>query len=580
MDAEGHPNAPEPARRKTLIIEDDRPTRLLLERILRTRGHEVRSCESAEQGLEILENDFHRLITLDIQLPGMSGLEFARKLRSGPDGDAYYILVGTGNSRPEDLRAILDAGADDYIAKPYHPGLLDIRLSVAESALVGIARRKALEAELVFMARHDPLTKLLNRSALADAVQTAIQQARDGSPGAVLYLDLDNFKIVNDSLGHETGDDLLLKVAATLRRVSRRQDNLIRFGGDEFVLVMPGCPVDVAVSRANALREAVEELVYVAQGRTLRVGTSIGIAPVLGHETPAEVMAAADEACYAAKARGKNCVEVHTPETAEIARLITDTDWSSRIRDAMLDDSLQLWFQPMVTSGKGGCFAQELLLRFEESEGQMIAPPLFLESLRRSRQMSRLDRFVIARAFDALARHPALTVSINISGQLFGDTDYAEFVASMIQNSGIAPSRILFEITEEDLITNLKSASAAIHQLKALGCRFGLDDFGTGFSSLSYLRELPIDFIKIDGQFVRQLDRNPFHQAVIKAIQGIADVLGIQTVAEFVETREECALLTTLGVNHFQGYLFAKPRKNPFTTEEIGGFSELLPAKP
>ncbi|GAB4179611.1 MAG: hypothetical protein Fur0032_20340 [Terrimicrobiaceae bacterium] len=530
--------------------------------------------------MEILQEDFCRLITLDIQLPGMSGLEFARQLRSAPDGDAYYILVGTGNSRPEDLKAILDAGADDYIAKPYHPGLLNIRLSVAESALVGIARRKALEAELVFMARHDPLTKLLNRSTLTDAVEQAIRRAKEGFPGAVLYIDLDNFKIVNDSLGHETGDDLLLKVAATLRRVSRREDNLIRFGGDEFVLVMPGCPVEVAVARANSLREAVEELVYVARGRTLRVGMSIGIAPVLGHERPGEVMASADEACYAAKARGKNCVEVHTPETTEIARLITDTDWSSRIRDAMANNTLQLWYQPMVTAGTGRCFAQELLLRFEESEGQMIAPPIFLESLRRSRQMSRLDRFVIARAFDALARHAGLTVSINISGQLFSDIEYAEFVESMIKNSGIAPERVLFEITEEDLITNLKNASGAIRQLKAVGCRFGLDDFGTGFSSLSYLRELPIDFIKIDGQFVRQLDRNPFHQAVIKAIQGIADVLGIQTVAEFVETAEECALLASLGVNHFQGYFFSEPRKKPISEDEIAGFASLVPPLP
>jgi PleD family two-component response regulator len=192
----------------TLIVEDDRPTRMLLGRILRARGHEVIDCGSAEQGLEVMRECHIPLILLDIQLPGMSGLEFARHVRAQPDGDSQYILVGTGNSRPEDLREILAAGADDYIAKPYHPGLLDIRLTVAESALVGIARRKALEAELLFLARHDPLTKLMNRNGLAPAIERAIQKASQSEGGSILYIDLDNFKIVNDTLGQCFGRPL------------------------------------------------------------------------------------------------------------------------------------------------------------------------------------------------------------------------------------------------------------------------------------------------------------------------------------------------------------------------------------
>jgi diguanylate cyclase (GGDEF)-like protein len=541
---------------------------MLLERILRARGHQVTSCESAEQALEALQTDFFSLITLDIQLPGISGLDFARQLRSQPTGDSHYILVGTGNSRPEDLRAILDAGADDYIAKPYHPGLLDIRLSVAESAIKGISRRKALEAELLFLAHHDPLTGLMNRSGLGPSIDKAIAQAKSGKQGTLLYLDLDNFKIINDSLGHETGDDLLLKVAATLRRVATKKSSLIRFGGDEFVIVMPDCTTDEALAHAESLREALQEIVYVAQEKTLRVGASIGLAAIDGHLTSSEVMAHADEACYAAKANGRNCVEVHNLETGAIASLIADTDWSTRIKEAMVDGSLQVWYQPIMCILTGECFAQEMLVRYEEA-GATISPAAFLSSLRRSGQMPRLDRFMITRAFEALALTPDLTVSINISGALFNDPDYCSFVESMIENSNISPRRVLFEITEDELISNLQSASGTIRRLQHVGCRFGLDDFGSGFSSLSYLKMLPIDFIKIDGSFTRDLVHEPFQQALIRAIKGISNALGVQTVAEFVETPEELALLREIGIDHAQGFFLQKPRNQPFTKEEI-----------
>lgn len=558
---------------RTLIIEDDRPTRMLLERILRARGHVVSSCESAEQAFELLAQGFYALITLDIGLPGISGLEFAHQLRSQPSGDAHYILVGTGNSRPEDLRAILDAGADDYIAKPYHPGLLDIRLSVAESSIKGISRRKALEAELLFLAHHDPLTGLTNRSGISPAIDKAIRSANLGNPGAVLYLDLDNFKIINDSLGHDVGDDLLVKVAETLRKVGTPGDTLLRFGGDEFVIVMPERRLSEARKQAELLRESLQEIIYIAQEKSLRVGASIGLAPIDGTIDASEVMAHADEACYAAKAHGRNCVEVHSSQTAAIADLIADTDWSTRIKAAMSDGSLQVWFQPVFCVSTGDCFAQEMLVRFQEGN-TIINPSVFLASLRRSGQMTRLDRFVITKAFAALASNPHLTVSINISGTLFNDPDYCSFVESMLDISDISPQRILFEITEDELISNFKTASVTISRLQELGCRFGLDDFGSGFSSLTYLKMLPINFLKIDGTFTRDLGTEPIQQAMIRAIHGIGSALGVSTVAEFVENEQELAFLKEIGINYAQGYLMEKPRSKPFTVEELQAIKE------
>lgn len=555
---------------KVLVVEDDRPTRMLLERIIHSRGHSVVGCESAEIALERLRSEFFPLITLDIQLPGMSGLELCRLLRAEPHGNHCYILVATGNSRPEDLREILDAGADDYIAKPYNPGLLDVRLTVAEAAVGEIARRKQLEAELKFLAQHDPLTRLYNRSRLEPALDAAIATAKQSSPGAVLYLDLDNFKIINDTLGHDAGDKLLLQVATVLKSVTRSHDVLVRFGGDEFVLILPDCLLDAALQIAKSIVERVEDIVFTSDERTFRVGASVGLAVIDGLLAASEVMGHADAACYAAKARGRNRVEIHREETSEIAQLITDTDWSTRIKDAMRDGSLQLWFQPIYSLTRREIFFQEMLLRYVDPQsGEPVNPAVFLSAIRRFGQTTKLDRFVITKSFEALASNPTLSVSINISGSLFGDDTYCEFVESMLQNSGIDPKRIFFEITENELIPNLQGASGSIERLQALGCRFGLDDFGSGFSSLTYLKTLPIDFLKIDGAFVRDLPNQPFNQAVLQALRIISEKINVETVAEFVETEEELNLLQKIGITCAQGHFLARPRLKPYQPAEL-----------
>lgn len=552
---------------------------MLLERIIHSRGHEVVGCESAEVALERLRSEFFPLITLDIQLPGMSGLELCRLLRSEPYGSHCYILVATGNSRPEDLREILDAGADDYIAKPYNPGLLDVRLTVAEAAVGEIARRKQLEAELKFLAQHDPLTRLYNRSRLEPALDSAIAIAKQNTPGAVLYLDLDNFKIINDTLGHDAGDKLLLQVATVLKSVTRPHDVLVRFGGDEFVLILPACFLDEGMRIASSIVERVEEIVFTADERTFRVGASVGLAVIDGMLAGSEVMGNADAACYAAKARGRNRVEIHREETSEIAQLITDTDWSTRIKDAMRDGSLQLWFQPIYSLPRQEIFFQEMLLRYvDPRSGEPVNPAVFLSAIRRFGQTTKLDRFVITKSFEALASNHSLSVSINISGSLFGDDTYCEFVESMLSNSGIDPRRIFFEITENELIPNLQGASGSIERLQALGCRFGLDDFGSGFSSLTYLKTLPIDFLKIDGAFVRDLPNQPFNQAVLQALKIISEKINVETVAEFVETEEELNLLKEIGITCAQGHFLARPRSKPYELSELFDGVPQMPA--
>ena len=555
-----------------LVVEDDRPTRLLLERMIRARGHEVHGCDSAEAAQELLRERFFPLIVLDIQLPGMSGLDLSRLLRSHPYGRFFYVLVGTGNNRPDDLKEILDAGADDYIAKPYHPGLLDVRLAVAEAAVMDISERRRLEQDLEFLADHDPLTKLFNRRRLPAAVGDAVSLAQSGRPGALLYIDLDNFKVVNDTLGHDAGDRLLLAVADILRSSVRAGDILVRFGGDEFVIILPDCEVSDAMRIGESLRDKVENLVFAEGGRSFRVGASVGVAPIDGSRSAADVIGVADAACYAAKARGRNRVELHSDDDSALATLVADADWSTRIKNAMSEGTLAIYYQPIVSMSARKILCHEVLLRLtDRPNSEPVHPAAFMTSVHRSGQAAKLDRFVIAQAVAALASGGDSCLSVNISGSSFAAEDFGAFVRGILDRHTVDPSRIIFEITESEVIANVANAVETMAHLRDLGFRFALDDFGAGTSSLNYLKMLPIDMIKVDGTFVRNLDTEPFNLAVVKAVRALAEALKVPLVAEYVEKQEIYDVLTELGVEYAQGYLLGPPRTTPYADSELFG---------
>jgi len=553
-----------------LIVEDDPVTRALLDRQLRKRGHTTVPCESAETALARLLERFYPIILLDVQLPGMSGLDLCRHLRAQPDGDQYYILVGTGNDKPEDLRDILDAGASDYVAKPYQPDFLNVRLTVAEKQVKEIAARKRLERELKFLATRDPLTKLLNRSQLEPALLAAIHASHEGRPAAVLYLDLDNFKIVNDTLGHDAGDRLLTTLSGLIKTTTRPQDELVRFGGDEFVVILTDASIEQALAVAGRLREKLDEFRFLDSGMSFRVGASIGVAPVNPLFTPAEILAAADSACYAAKAGGRNRVELHSEDDSAIAKLIADTDWATRIQEAMRDGSLELWFQPVVSTQSGEMLYQEALLRYiDPGHTVIVSPGAFLNSAQRSGQGAKLDRFVIETAFKILTAHPDLVLGVNLSAPSFNDNELIKHLEDALSSHPVDPSRLLFEITETEIMSNLDKASDVLTQMDRMGLRTALDDFGAGFSSLAYLKNLPVDHLKIDCTFVRDLPNNDFNQAILRAIREVAKIRGIKTVAECVESREQYELLGELGIDYAQGFYIGRPRSRPYVQSEL-----------
>ncbi len=553
-----------------LIVEDDAVTRALLDRIIRKRGHNTVLCESAELALSRLVERFYPVILLDVQLPGMSGLELSRHLRSQRDGDQYYILVGTGNDKPQDLKDILDAGASDYVAKPYNPDFLNVRLTVAEKQVKEIAARKHLERELLFLATRDPLTKLLNRSQLEPALVNAISAVQKGRPAAVLYIDLDNFKIVNDTVGHEAGDKLLTTLSTMLKSATRPGDELVRFGGDEFVVILLDAGLDMALAVAERLREKVEAFRFLEGEMTFRIGASIGIAPVNSLLTPSELLVAADTACYAAKAGGRNRVEVYSQEDSSLAKLIADTDWATRIGEAMKDGSLELWFQPVVDTRTREMLYQETLLRYiDPGHTMIISPGAFLNSAQRSGQGAKLDRFVIDRAVKMLKDDPGISVGINLSAPSFNDSDIISYIGNALDTAGVKGGRFFLEITESEIISRLDSARDMLHEIKEMGVQIALDDFGAGFSSLAYLQNLPVDFLKIDGSFMRDLLTNPFNQAVIRAIKEVASIKGIKTVAEFVENGDQLDMLAELGVDYAQGFFIGRPRSRAYSQAEV-----------
>ncbi len=553
-----------------LIVEDDPVTRALLDRLMKKRGHHTVPCETAEDALARLMERFYPIILLDVQLPGMSGLELSKHLRSQPDGDQYYILVGTGNDRPEDLRDILDAGASDYVAKPYVPDFLNVRLTVAEKQVKDIAARKRLERELKFLATRDPLTKLLNRSQLEPALEAAVRASQEGRPGAVLYLDLDNFKVVNDTLGHEAGDRLLTTLSAILKTATRPQDELVRFGGDEFVVILTDASVDHAMAIAGRLREKVEEFRFIEGERTFRVGASIGVAPINPMLTPSEILVAADSACYTAKAHGRNRVEIHNESDSEIARLIADTNWAARISEAMTDGALELWFQPVVSTRGGEMLYQEALLRYiDPAQTVIVSPGAFLNSAARSGQSAKLDRFVAEKAVRKLEQYPDLILGVNLSAPSFNDLELLEFVEEVLSHSSVTPDRLHFEITETEIMSNLEKAREILEKMSAIGLKIALDDFGAGFSSLAYLKNLPVDLLKIDCAFVRDLPNNSFNQAILRAIREVAKIRNIKTVAECVETSEQYELLAELGIDYAQGFYMGRPRATPYVHEDL-----------
>jgi diguanylate cyclase (GGDEF)-like protein/PAS domain S-box-containing protein len=432
-----------------------------------------------------------------------------------------------------------------------------------------VSQLQSMARRMAFLASHDPLTGLLNRREFEERLKEVLESARtQGLEHALLYLDLDQFKIVNDTCGHIAGDELLKQLAHHLAREIRSSDTLARLGGDEFGIILERCSVEKAKRIADGLRQFVKDFRFAWQNRSFEVGVSIGLVPIgadAGSLT--DVLAAADSACYVAKDEGRNRIHVYQPDDSALAQRQGEMQWVNRLRHGLETNNFDLYCQsivPVVGKARGGFY--EVLLRMREQE--LVLPAAFIPAAERYHLMPTIDRWVVESVFTMLQRCAAQTggvvpveqLAINLSGQSLGDERFLEFVIDCFVRHHVAPTMICFEITETAAIANLTRARDFITRLKRMGCRFALDDFGSGLSSFGYLKTLPVDYLKIAGDFVRDIVDDPVDHAMVEAINQIGHVMQIKTIAESVETPEILKKLRESGVDYGQGFGIDAPR--------------------
>ncbi|NIM28894.1 MAG: EAL domain-containing protein [Gammaproteobacteria bacterium] len=426
-----------------------------------------------------------------------------------------------------------------------------------------------LSAKLSFQETHDALTGLVNRREFERRVdETLRQNSTQPLEHALCHINIDRFKVINETCGPSAGDELLVELASLLRKRVRHRDTLARIGGDEFGIIMRDCSLEHAEHVAETLLELLGELRFNWRGKRYAIGASVGLVPLTDPtNSVSHLLSAADAACHAAKDKGGHRVFMFSDNDSELAKRHGHMRWVSRINRALDENRFRLSFQPIapIRPAENPLIHYELLLRLQDELGNMVAPGAFLPAAELYSLSTKLDRWVLTTAFQWLDGHPRhveqLSVcAINLSGHSLGDDQFLNFVIDLFARSRVPASKICFEITETAVIENLDHASRFIGTLKALGSQFALDDFGSGLSSFAYLKMLPVDYLKIDGMFIKDIHQDPIHLAMVQSINEVGHLMGMETVAEFVENDEILATLREVGVDYAQGYGICPPR--------------------
>lgn len=445
---------------------------------------------------------------------------------------------------------------------------------VVGAALVlhDVTELRGLARQMSYQATHDALTGLVNRREFERRLEEAIDSGHRGDSQHVLcYLDLDRFKLVNDTSGHLAGDSMLREVAKLLRDAVRDSDTVARLGGDEFGMLLIGCPLEKARQIADDVCRSVGDYRFVWKDRIFNIGVSVGLVEISRESgTLEELMAAADTACYVAKKQGTGRVAVYSARDEALARHSGEIQWLQRLQGALRENRFQLYHQIIVpTHGVDGGPAMEVLIRLRDENGQELPPAEFMRAAERYRLMGLVDRWVVQTTFAALGRgalvvQPDRSVAINISGQTLGDLQFLEFVVECLDSTGVSPAQICFEITESAVVANLDHARRFIGVLHGMGCQFALDDFGSGVGSFSNLKNLPLDYLKIDGSFIRNLARDTVNQAMVTAMIKLARTLNFKVIAEQVEDSAALEAARRMGVDYLQGYAIGRPQPLQF----------------
>jgi len=429
------------------------------------------------------------------------------------------------------------------------------------------SRLNQLTEKLHYQAEHDSVTGLLNRRGFTKRLRLALQDfAESARPSVLCSLDIDQFRIINDTLGHRLGDRLLLRVSQMLGQKIRQSDTLARIGGDEFGIILAGCGIADASRQIEALLERVDDFRFQAEGRVFGISASIGLVEISNNTSSLQVLLSkADVACYAAKDKGRGRWHVFSDEDSTSIRHQSELEQASDIHSALLDNRFVLYAQPIAKFRDGALQTHhhEILVRMVDRMGRLVSPGLFIPAAERYDLMGGVDRWVIRHAFSNFDRvygaDPAAVITINLSGNSLNDPQMADYIKTQLREHELDPHRVVFELTETAFVSSFDEVQTFIDELSTLGCEFALDDFGSGLSSFSYLKNFKVKYLKIDGSFIRNITSDRIDRELVAAMNQVGHALGIETIAEFVESPEHIAVLRSLGVDYLQGYAIGKP---------------------
>jgi diguanylate cyclase (GGDEF)-like protein len=599
-------------RPRLLIVDDISDNRTILARRFERRGFDVVEANSGSAAIELITRESFDLVLLDVMMPGIDGIETLKRIRSRQSASALPVIMVTAKSESGNIVDALDVGANDYVTKPVDFAValarvnaqisrkraeqqvvvaneelrranedLERRIEERTSRLIDanqrlkaeIADREELQAKSQYLAFHDTLTGLGNRLLFKEQLEEALHDVSvTPHPLAVLFLDLDGFKAVNDTLGHSVGDLLLKSIAAKLRDILSLTDRIARLGGDEFAILQisatqPGSSI--------ALAERIIEIVsqpWNIEGHDVIVGASIGIAFAHpGDMNTENLLKSADLAMYSAKSDGRGTYRMFDPEMDAIvqARRILECD----MRAAFVRNDFKLFYQPLVNLQTKKVTAFEALMRWQHPDRGLVSPGEFIPVAEEMGLIIQLGEWALRRACAEAMEWPSeIRVSVNLSPLQFSKGNLVSIVMSALASSGLPASRLELEITESVLLEKSERNIAILNQLRSFGVRISMDDFGTGYSSIGYLRSFPFDKIKIDQSFVRDLLVDERSLAIVRAIAGLGVSFGMTTTAEGVETEAQMRCLNLEGCIEVQGYLYSKP----VPADEIGGLLKSL----
>jgi diguanylate cyclase (GGDEF)-like protein/PAS domain S-box-containing protein len=491
-----------------------------------------------------------------------------------PLGDPIRKALATGGRVTMGKRAVL-VPANSSAERSVEISVTPLRSESQETlglvlVMHDTSELRGLTRQMTYQASHDALTGLVNRREFERRLREAVDAAHTGDVAhALCYLDLDRFKVVNDTCGHTAGDNLLREVATIIKDAVRDSDTAGRIGGDEFALLLVGCPLEKARQIADDVVRAIDDYRFVWKDKIFNIGVSIGLVEIgRGGGSIEDLMSSADSACYVAKKQGGLHVHVYSAREEANARHSGEIHWLQKLQSALRDNKFELYYQPIVhahssvTNGPG----LEVFIRMEAENGEPAAPPAeFIRAAERYRLMPLVDRWVVQAVLSALGRGgmklpPNRSVALNISGQTLGDSEFLEFVVECFDHTGANPGDICFEVTESAVVANLDHARRFIGVLHGMGCEFALDNFGSGLSSFSTLRTLPMDYLKIDGSFISNLAVDTVNQAMVGAMIELSRTLNFRVVAEHVEDQLSLDTVREMGIDFAQGFIIARPQ--------------------